>query len=208
MVQALRQVRKLFQHEPSSSEFYLIVGLGNPGREYAGNRHNVGFQCVDRLADAHGMALRKNRFGASLEEGHIGARHVVLAKPLTFMNDSGKAVGPISKWYKIPPERILVIYDNLDLPLGKVRLRPNGSSGGHKGINSIIAALGTRDFGRLRVGIGRPTYGDPVDYVLGNFDREQSPVIQAAYDQVLRIVPCFLEEGMLKAMNTYNGQDS
>jgi peptidyl-tRNA hydrolase, PTH1 family len=208
MVQALHQVRKLFHHAPTSAEFYLIVGLGNPGREYAGNRHNVGFQCVDRLAEAHAIALRKSRFSASFGEGYIGARHVVLAKPMTFMNDSGKAVGPISKWYKVLPERILVIYDDLDLSLGKVRLRPNGSSGGHKGINSIIAALGTRDFNRLRVGIGRPTYGDPVDYVLGDFDREQTPVIQATYDQVLRIVPCFLEEGMLKAMNTYNGKDS
>jgi len=127
------------------------------------------------------------------------------AKPLTFMNDSGKAVGPLSRWYKIAPERILIIYDDLDLPLGKVRVRPGGSSGGHHGIESLIAQLNTQDFVRVRVGIGRPEQGDPIDYVLNDFGQEQTPVIEKAYDLVEQIVLCFLREGVKVAMNTYNG---
>jgi peptidyl-tRNA hydrolase, PTH1 family len=202
----LQTIKSWFHREkPTAATVYLIVGLGNPGERYTHNRHNVGFQCVDHLARLHDIEVRKKRFKATLGEGQIGSRHVVLAKPQTFMNVSGQAVVPISQWWKVPRERILVIHDDLDLPLGKVRLRPNGSSGGHNGLNSIIADLGTRDFCRLRVGIGRPEQGDPIDYVLGNFTREQELVIKATYDLVARIVLCYLEEGIQKAMNTYNG---
>jgi PTH1 family peptidyl-tRNA hydrolase len=182
----------------------LIVGLGNPGPQYATHRHNIGFQCVDHLAREHGIALHRRRFKARLGEGHIGAHGVILAQPLTFMNSSGEAVGPLSRWYKVPPERILVIYDDLDLPLGRLRLRPYGSSGGHNGIKSIIAALGTEGFARLRVGIGRPERGDPIDYVLAPFAPDQRPVIEAVYARVDEMVRYLLEHGIGEAMNSYN----
>jgi len=208
MAEALRKIAGWMHREPASAPSYLIVGLGNPGKEYAGNRHNVGFQCLDHLARAHGIELRRQRFRAVLGDGHIGVQRVLLVKPLTFMNESGKAVAPVSRWYKIPPQRILVIHDDLDLPLGKVRLRPDGSSGGHKGIHSIIAELGTRDFARLRVGIGRPQHGDPVDYVLGDFGADQEPIIGAVCEMVERIVLCFLQEGIERAMNAHNHDDA
>jgi len=180
------------------------VGLGNPGEQHARNRHNVGFQCIDRLADAHGIRFRRRRFQAFLEKGRIGNRHVLVAKPLTFMNNSGRAVARITKAYGIALKRILIVHDDLDLALGRIRLRPGGSSGGHKGIDSIIAELGTSCFARLRVGIGRPTQGDPTDYVLSDFDCDQEPVIRDTYPLVARAVLCYLQEGIHKAMNAYN----
>jgi PTH1 family peptidyl-tRNA hydrolase len=204
MAETLRRVAGWIHREPAAALSYLIVGLGNPGREYARNRHNVGFQCLDHLARVHGIEFRRHRFKAALGEGRIGGHRLLLAKPLTFMNESGLAVGSISRWYKISPERILVIHDDLDLPLGKIRLRPNGSGGGHKGINSIIAELGTRDFARLRIGIGRPERGDPIDYVLGDFGRDQEPVVATTCELVECIVLSFLEEGIERAMNAYN----
>ena len=182
----------------------LIVGLGNPGRKYAGNRHNIGFQCVDRLAEGHAICLSKSRFKARYGEGRLDDCRIILAKPLTYMNSSGEAVGPLSRWYKIPPERVLVIHDDLDLPLARVRLRSGGSSGGHHGIASVIEHLGTCDFPRLRIGIGRPQCGEPTDYVLNDFTLEQGPVIQATLELVDEIVLCFLRRGIREAMNTYN----
>ena len=182
----------------------LIAGLGNPGPKYAGNRHNVGFQAIDRLARLHDISLRRRRFKARLGEGHIGAHPVVLAQPLTFMNNSGDAVGPLSRWYKIPPERVLVIHDDLDLPLGRLRLRPHGSSGGHNGMRSIIRSLGTDQYPRLRIGVGRPQRGDPIDYVLTDFDPDEEPLMQAVLDRVDEIVRCVLDQGVNEAMNTFN----
>ncbi|MHB1296132.1 MAG: aminoacyl-tRNA hydrolase [Anaerolineae bacterium] len=190
--------------KPAQEASYLIVGLGNPGREYAKTRHNVGFQCVDALAEAHQIALGKKRFCAVFGEGRIGEHRVILARPLTFMNESGRAVGPLAHWYKIPPTQVLVIHDDLDLPLGRIRLRPGGSSGGHRGVASVIETLGTGDFPRLRIGIGRPELGDPVDYVLGAPSKDQEPVMRAALDRVLEIVPYYLDQGVQQAMNAYN----
>lgn len=184
---------------------YLIVGLGNPGPRYERHRHNVGFQCLDRVARAYDIAVTRTRFRARIGEGRLAGRRVVLLKPQTFMNDSGLAVAPAARWYKVPPERILVIYDDLDLPLGRLRLRPGGSSGGHRGIESIIVELGRSDFARARVGIGRPEFGDPVDYVLNDFSREQEPIIEETRELVVRAVACFVEEGIREAMNAYNG---
>ena len=202
--QLKRAAERLFA---SGASPYLIVGLGNPGPKYAGNRHNVGFMCVDQFAQVHDIAFRKRRFKANLGQGHVGPHHVVLLKPSTFMNDSGQAVGPAGHWFKIPPERILVIHDDLDLPLGRPRLRPGGSSGGHKGINSIIEALGTQEFARLRVGIGRPQHGDPIDYVLDDFDRDQTPTIARACELVEEIILCYMDDGIHKAMNKYNSRN-
>lgn len=186
--------------------YHLIVGLGNPGRRYARNRHNIGFRCVDELARVFEIDLRRNRMKTLLGEGCIGRHQVVLLKPLTFMNQSGRPVGQVARRYKVPPEQMLVIHDDLDLPLGRIRLRPGGSSGGHRGIKSIIAALGTQGFARLRIGIGRPSSGDPVDYVLSNFSSDQDTVIAAVAERVVDVVSCYLREGLETAMNVHNSE--
>jgi len=191
----------------SRSDMFLVVGLGNPGRRYAANRHNIGFQCVDLLAEKHGISLGRKRFKALVGEGRIDGVRVILLEPQTFMNESGLAVAPASRWYRIPPERILVIYDDLDLPAGRLRIREGGSSGGHHGIESIIQELGSDAFVRLRVGIGRPLrgQGDPVDYVLEDFNGEQCSAMAAAREHVAEAVRIILTEGVAQAMNTYNG---
>lgn len=193
---------------PAGETLYLIVGLGNPGREYERHRHNVGFQCVDHLARQHHIEMKKRRFKALWGEGEIAGRRVILAKPLTFMNESGQAVGPLSRYYKVSPERLIVIYDDIDLAFGKIRVRPDGSSGGHNGIKSLIQHLGNDDFIRIRIGIGRPAYGDPADYVLSDFSPDQQPVIEQAYEVVEEIVRCILTEGVHQAMNRYNGREA
>jgi PTH1 family peptidyl-tRNA hydrolase len=183
----------------------LIVGLGNPGREYAAHRHNVGFQVVDALAHAHKLAFSGRKGLARIARGEIGGQPVILAKPQTFMNLSGKSVGRLSRTLDVPPERILVIYDDLDLPLGRLRLRAEGSSGGHKGIRSIIDVLGTQAFPRLRVGIDRPPGRmDPVDYVLQPFDRDQKPFLADAVARAAAAVECWLNEGIVAAMDRFN----
>ncbi len=192
----------------AEGERFVIVGLGNPGRQYARNRHNVGFQCVDYLGEAHGITFHRSRFKGATGEGVIAGVPVILVKPSTFMNDSGQAVGPLCHYYKVPIERVLVIYDDIDLAFGKLRVRPGGSSGGHNGIKSIIQHLGSEGFIRMRVGVGRPAQGDPVDYVLNDFDRDQAPVIARLYSTVDEIVRCVLTEGIRQAMNTYNGRSS
>jgi len=183
----------------------LIVGLGNPGREYAAHRHNVGFQVVDALAHSHKLAFSGRRSLARVAQGEIGGQPVVLAKPQTFMNLSGKSVGRLSRTLNVPPERILVIYDDLDLSLGRLRLRADGSSGGHKGIRSIIDVLGTQAFPRLRVGIDRPPGRmDPVDYVLKPFDQDQKPFLAEAVARAVEAVECWLAEGIIAAMDRFN----
>jgi PTH1 family peptidyl-tRNA hydrolase len=188
--------------EPSIAR--LIVGLGNPGRQYADNRHNVGFQCLDRLAKAWGLSLSRRKHKALLAQGEIVGQRAVLAKPQTFMNLSGEAVKRLARFYQVPPENILVIYDDLDLPLGRIRLRPEGGSGGHKGMKSIIQHLGSNGFARLRVGIGRPTHGDPVDYVLSDFTSDEWTVIEEVYERVVSAVELWLAKGIAAAMNRYN----
>lgn len=203
----LRRISGSLRKHPRQGEAaYLIVGLGNPGRKYAGNRHNIGFRMIDRLAGAHGIHVaRRKRFHAELGEGAIGAHRVVLAKPLTFMNDSGRAVQAIRHWYKVPTQHILVIYDDLDLPLGRIRLRQGGSSGGHNGMRSTITALGGNDFCRLRIGIGRPPRGDPIDYVLSDFSPDEEPVVLRLCDRIDEMVLRYLDDGIRAAMNEYNG---
>ncbi len=161
------------------SDFVLIVGLGNMGPRFAGNRHNIGFQAVDALAQAHGLTFTRSEHHASVAHGAIGAYRVILAKPQTWMNDSGKAVSPLLAYYKITPERMLVLYDDLDIPLGTLRFRQEGSSGGHRGVQSIIQHTGTQNFPRLRLGIGRPPGRmDPAAYVLQDFGNAETPLLQ------------------------------
>lgn len=184
----------------------LVVGLGNPGTEYADHRHNVGFRVVDALARAHGLSFaRRKEAQAQVAEGTVGVRPVLLAKPRTFMNLSGRAVGRLRQAYEIPAERILVVYDDLDLPLGRLRMRPEGGSGGHQGMRSIIDSLGTRGFPRLRVGIDRPPRGmDPAEYVLQPFAEEEIDLLSECLKQAVAAVECWLAEGVVVAMDRFN----
>lgn len=185
---------------------YLIVGLGNPGAEYRHNRHNVGFMVVDALAELAKIPIRRVSFRALVGKGALEGESVILAKPQTFMNKSGEAVAPLLRFYKIPVEHLLVIHDDLDLPLGTLRLRPSGGTGGQKGMESIVAKLGTRDFARLRVGIGRPPGRmDPSDYVLHDFDPPQVEMLPEILHHAVQAVRMFIKEGIEQAMNDFNG---
>lgn len=187
----------------------LIVGLGNPGKEYSGSRHNLGFRCINHLAKAHGIGIDKRQCQAQLGVGRIAGVQVVLGKPKTYMNLSGKSVHLMMDRFKAKREDIVVIHDDLDLPLGRIRLYANGGPGGHKGVESIIAALGSRDFVRVRVGVGRPPPGmDPVDYVLLDFSPTDRLLIEEAIAKVGEAVPFMLKEGLAAAMNKYNQKDS
>lgn len=185
---------------------WLIVGLGNPGEEYARTRHNVGFQCLNHLARRHGLEFSGKRAHARIAEGMIAGQRVVLARPVTYMNLSGQAVSGLRSWYKIDLlEELLVVYDDMDLPFGKLRLRQRGSAGSHNGMKSIIGQLGGQEFPRLRVGIGQPQPGrDAVGYVLGRFTREEEEALPAIYEQVADAVELVLREGLITAMNRYN----
>lgn len=190
---------------------WLIVGLGNPGSEYAHNRHNVGYWAVNRLARLHGVNL-KTKTLAALGEGKIEGNDVVLLKPRTYVNKSGDAVAPAMRKWKITPDHLLVIYDELDLPAGRIRIRAGGGDGGYKGLKSIIASLGTRDFARIRVGIGRPhVAGEPSwepevvgDYVLSDPGSEQAKTLQDAVTRATKAAEMVVTEGVEAAMNRYN----
>lgn len=160
------------------TQFSLIVGLGNPGTRYRDNRHNIGFQVIDAYAESNQLPFTRSEHYAQTAHGTVKEQRIILAKPQTWMNDSGKAVAPLARFYKISFDRILVVYDDLDIPLGTIRFRPNGTSGGHRGVQSIIQHLGITSFPRLRLGIGRPPgQMDPAAYVLQNYaDEEQSDV--------------------------------
>jgi len=183
---------------------YLVVGLGNPGRKHARNRHNVGFMTVDRLAQRHGLAFARQKGRAKIVEGAIAGQRTLLAKPQTYMNLSGEPVAQLARFFKIPLEHMLVVYDDLDLPLARLRLRPDGGSGGHKGLKSIIERLGTQAFPRLRIGIGRPVHGDPVDYVLQDFTADEWIDMDVVLDRAVAAVEHWLVHGMDAAMNVFN----
>lgn len=190
----------------------LIVGLGNPGRHYANNRHNVGFKCIDLFAREHGISLTQRGARGKLGTGEVAGTRIMLAKPQTFMNLSGEAVAALVRRYKLSPEDILVIYDDLDLPLGKIRIREKGSSGGHKGLKSIISHLGTQDFPRIRIGIAPlesaagnpPEKVDAVEHVLSDFTEAEKTVMREVYPKVAAAIQRILTEGIAAAMNKYN----
>jgi len=181
----------------------LIVGLGNPGKAYASNRHNVGFHCIDYFARCHRISIRERKARAKIGIGEVDEKRVVLAKPRTFMNLSGQAVSRLVRQYSVSLEDLVVICDDLDLPLGKVRIRQRGGSAGHKGIESIIESLGSKDFPRIRVGIGRPD-GDEISYVLSDFTAEEKDAVKEAVAEVVDALYCILTEGIEAAMNRYN----
>jgi PTH1 family peptidyl-tRNA hydrolase len=187
----------------------LVVGLGNPGKEYVGTRHNIGFAVLDRLAAAHGGSFKhKMRFAAEVAEINVGeAGKVTLAKPQTFMNRSGQAVAALLGWLKVEPAAMLVVVDDADLPLGQLRLRLVGGSGGHNGLGSILEALaGNEGFPRLRVGIGRsgPVGMDISNHVLGRFAPVERAAAEEAMANAAAAVECCLKEGLTAAMNRFN----
>jgi len=184
----------------------LVIGLGNPGSQYERTRHNVGFRVVDKLAAKLGWKWTGRRSRAILASGIIGSEKVVLAKPLTFMNLSGEAVAELARWYNVPPEDILVVYDELDLSVGKVRLRPRGSAAGHNGMESIIRYLHTNQFPRLRVGIGHPTNSriDGAGHVLSMPKSDERISLDAGEDRAVEAVQMVIAEGVEKTMNVVN----
>jgi peptidyl-tRNA hydrolase, PTH1 family len=184
----------------------LIVGLGNPGPQYARTRHNVGFQVVERFAQKHNFTSRKMQFNAVVISGAFADEKLILARPLTFMNDSGRAVGPLLRWLKLELSDLLVVYDELDLPLGKIRLRPSGGTAGHNGMKSIAQHLGSEQFARMRIGIGRPTHGDGVNFLLSDFTRDEMPIVNDMVDRAVNALEVFIQHGLTTAMNQFNAE--
>jgi PTH1 family peptidyl-tRNA hydrolase len=187
----------------------LIVGLGNPGRNYANNRHNIGFICINHFARTQGVKFDRKQGRARIGTGKVAGNEVVLAKPQTHMNQSGESVSRLVKRFNISTDDLIVIHDDLDLPLGKIRLSSGSSSGGHKGIESIIKELGSQNFMRLRIGIGRPdkaeaSEDDIIAYVLSDFTAEQKQAIAQAIPRVTEAILCLLTEGLEAAMNKFN----
>jgi len=189
----------------------LIVGLGNPGRIYAHNRHNAGFRCLNYFARLHSIRFDHRQCQARVGIGELGGEQLLLAKPRTFVNLSGKPVACLVRKHDIPLSDLLVIYDDLDLPVGKIRLRQSGGSGGHKGMNSIISALGSEDFPRIRVGIGRPQAQEQsmsedaiVNYVLSDFSPQEEAIIKPVIAKVAEAIDCFLTQGIEAAMSKFN----
>jgi PTH1 family peptidyl-tRNA hydrolase len=189
----------------------LIVGLGNPGKTYAHNRHNAGYRCLNYFARLHSIRFDLRQCWARVGIGKVKDEKLLLAKPRTFMNLSGESVACLAHKHDIPLINLLVIYDDLDLPLGKIRLRQGGSSGGHKGMNSIISALGNEDFPRIRVGIGRPRVEEQpiseeaiVNYVLSDFSPQEEAIIKPVIARVAEAIDCFLTQGIVAAMSKFN----
>ena len=185
---------------------WLVVGLGNPGDQYENTRHNAGFRVVDELADRGDFPVQRLKFHALTNTAVIGGQGVLVMKPVTYMNLSGEAVGEAARFYKLPPDHVLVISDDVSLPLGKLRIRKGGSAGGHNGLKSIIQHLGTDQFPRLKVGVGgkpHPDY-DMADWVLGKLQGEDKKAMDEAARRAAQAVECLLSQGMDKAMNQYN----
>lgn len=191
---------------PPSTGPFLIVGLGNPGRQYAGNRHNVGFMVVSRLAEKLGETFKRVESNALVVKANHRGMRLILAKPQTYMNGSGNAVRSLLRFYKIPPQQLLVVFDDVDLPLEMLRLRAEGGSGGQKGMQSIIEQLDSEAFPRLRVGIGRPPGRmEAADYVLQNFSKSEQELLELTLNRAVEAILTFVTDGLDKAMNLYNG---
>ncbi|MDA8096069.1 MAG: aminoacyl-tRNA hydrolase [Desulforudis sp.] len=180
----------------------LIIGLGNPGEVYRNTRHNIGFLTVDRLASRLGISVKKRQCFSLTGDAHVDGNKLILAKPQTFMNLSGRAALALTEYYKVPPEEFLVVCDDMDLPFGRLRLRARGGSGGHRGLNSIIGLLGSSGFPRLRVGIGRGP--EVVSYVLGHFGSDEESLVNEVLDAAADAVLMARSEGLERAMNRYN----
>ena len=184
---------------------FLVVGLGNPGTRYTSTRHNIGFRFIDLLAKKAEIRLNDRRAKAVLGQGRFAGPEVVLAKPRTFMNNSGEGIQYLMARFRGRPSELLIVYDEMALPTGRIRLRTTGSHAGHNGIRSIISAVQTDTFPRLRIGVGQPSKeGDSVPHVLGKFSKEEEPLIARAVQDAVSAVQCMLEESIDVAMNRYN----
>ena len=185
-------------------KMYLIAGLGNPGREYVGTRHNIGFEAADALCSKFDIKFNKEKFRAVFGSGTIAGEKVIVAKPQTYMNLSGESIRELAEWYKIDSENIIIMYDDISLPVGKLRIREKGSAGGHNGLKNIIAHLGTDAFPRVKVGVGAPEH-DIVDWVIGPFTANERKVIDSVLDRALGAAECIITDGVSAAQNRYNG---
>ena len=186
---------------------YIIAGLGNPGREYVNTRHNIGFEAIDTIASKYNIKLNKEKFKAIYGEGFIAGEKVLLLKPQTYMNLSGESLRDFVNWYKVDTENIIIIYDDISLPVGKIRIRPKGSAGGHNGIKSIIFQLGTDVFPRIKIGVGSPQNKDYdlADYVLGKFSKEEIDILIKTVIRATEAVETIIKYGTEKAMSGFNG---
>lgn len=186
---------------------YIIVGLGNPESKYNGTRHNIGFSAIIALADANNISLDMKKHKALCGKGVIAGQKVLLAEPLTYMNLSGESVRELVDYYKVDPtDELIIIYDDINLAPGKLRIREKGSAGGHNGIKNIIAHLGSQEFPRIRIGVGeKPKGWDLADYVLGHFAKEEEPVIREALEKVVQACEVMITEDTRTAMNRFNG---
>ena len=183
----------------------LIVGLGNPGKEYANTRHNIGFDVIETLAEQENIPVLEKKHKAVIGKGYIGGQKVILAKPQTYMNLSGESIREIADFYKIEPENMIIIYDDISLDVGRLRIRKKGSAGGHNGIKNIIAHLGTDVFPRIKVGIGEKPQGwDLADYVLGRFSKEDRELIKEGFECAAEAVAMITAGEIDQAMNKYN----
>jgi PTH1 family peptidyl-tRNA hydrolase len=183
----------------------LIVGLGNPGRQYQGTRHNVGFRVVDQLARKAGIALSSNKFEGEYGQGTLAGMKAALLKPQTYMNLSGDSVAPAARFYKVEPEDLIVVHDELDLPFGRLQLKKGGGTGGHNGLNSIVERLGSNEFVRLRIGIGKPeTKERVVGHVLSGFAQSEAGQLEELTTKAVEAIEAILERGLQKAMTEYN----
>lgn len=183
---------------------WLVVGLGNPGSDYVGTRHNVGFEVIDVLARRHTIAVQKRNFQAVYGDGRIGAERIMLVRPMTFMNLSGEAVAALARFYKVPATNIIVILDEVALPVGQLRLRYQGSAGGHNGLSNILQLMQTTAVPRIRIGVGAPRPGRMVGHVLSRFPAAELPLMQEAYERAADAVEVTLSEGFEMAMNRFN----
>lgn len=194
----------MLPEQPSNN--YLIVGLGNPGREYKHTRHNIGFMTIDKLAVDLSTRLSKVQSKALIGTALVDGRKLILVKPQTFMNLSGQSVISLLRFYRIPLEQMIVIHDDIDLPVGTIRIRPGGGSAGQRGLASIIEKVGTQAFPRLRIGVGRPPGRmDAADYVLQDFPKAEQPIMEKVIADASQAAITFAREGLDKTMNTYNG---
>lgn len=195
-----KDIRKLLEEHMK-----LIVGLGNPGMQYAATRHNIGFEVIDSLSETYNIQVNRSKYKAFVGEGTIGTEKVILMKPQTFMNLSGEALRTCMDWHKLKPEDVIVVYDDISLDVGQIRLRKKGSAGGHNGIKSIIAHLGGDVFPRVKVGVGqKPPGWELANYVLGRFSEDEMKVIGPRLNDVVKAIECIVKYGMDKAMNDYN----
>ncbi|WP_409967079.1 aminoacyl-tRNA hydrolase [Bengtsoniella intestinalis] len=184
---------------------WMIVGLGNPGAKYEKTRHNMGFLTVDLLAEQLGVKLNKVKFKSAHNIVRFGGQKVLVMKPQTYMNLSGEAVGEAARFYKVPPENIIIIYDDISLPVGKLRLRATGSAGGHNGIKSIIAHLGTQTFPRIKIGVGAPAGAgqEQVDWVIGVPSQAERKTLLEQFERAVKASDCIIQDGIEKAMSQY-----